>query len=238
MNNAEVQHIFNPSKVTELVNTAIDAWCEKNPTATVEEVIAKRAEIATNITASRIKDKFLNSKANRAARRQHISEEVVKHGLQFTTGSRLIQVADLLEFDDKDHEKAPFLTGLLEDFVNTVIKPMKLHEQAVTFCFKSEDLGYGMIGAKVAMSFQNPEDEPDSLVAREYALARFLSGKHAEAVFRKDQIDQVGLHPAIRNALVQTGIVDAYFDEFVQPRPEVEAETEAEVPATPEAAAA
>lgn len=215
MNNAEIQHIFNTSKVTELVNAAIDGWCAKNPNATSEEVIAKRADIATNITASRIKDKFLNSKANRAARRAHIAEEVVKHGLQFTTGHRTIAVVDKLELPAEFCNKAPTIAALLEELSN--VMPIYMpHDQPVTFCFKAEKIGYGIIGVKVAMSFQNPDDEPDSLVAKEYAMARFLNGKVFEATFTEFDVDKIGLHPAIRHSFIDTGIVDAYFKKFVQ----------------------
>ena len=216
MNNAEVQHIFSPAKVTELVDAAIAGWIEKNPQASEEEILKKRADIATNITQSRIKDKFLNSKANRQARRAHVAEKVAQHGLEFTTGSRTIMIEDPLELPEEAHRKSPFLSGLIEDLFDLV--PLKKpYEQTVTYCFKHEAIGYGLIGVKVAMAFQNPDDEPDSLVAREYALARFVNGKVYQVVLPAGDVTKVGgIHAALRQALGETGVCDDYFEKFVQ----------------------
>lgn len=200
MNNAEMKHIFNEEAINNAVNAAVVGWMAKNPTHTSEERAAVSDSIRANILSSRTKDKFLNSKANRSARRAHVAEEVAKHGLQFTTATDLAEVDDTFRFTAEESRGIPLLSILIEEFVNS-FGMTKQVERAVTFCFKAEEIGYGHIGIKVAMSFQNPADEPDSLVAREYALSRFLDGKFVEVAVPKLAVEKLGLNRVIRECL-------------------------------------
>jgi hypothetical protein len=200
MNNAEVQHIFNLGSITEAVEAAINGWIVKNPNATSEQIREKRADIATNITEARTKDKFLNSKANRTARRAHIAEEVAKHGLAFLTAKDLTTVDDIFVMPEEAYRKTPLIAEFFEELINS-IGLKKDVERAVTFCYKTEDIGYSHTGVKLSMAFQNPADEPDALIAREYALARFLEGKIVEVAAPNLLLEKFGLNNFIRECL-------------------------------------
>lgn len=213
MNNAEMKHIFNLGSITEAVEAAINGWIVKNPDAAPEQIREKRADIATNITAARTKEKFLNSKANRTARRAHIAEEVAKHGLTFTTASDLAEVADVFVLPETAHDKTPLFAGLVEELINSIGLTKKV-ERAVTFCYKVEDIGYGTYGIKFSLALQNPADEPDALVAREYALARFLADKVVEVVAPAELVKAFGINNFIREHL-NIGIAEQYVAKYL-----------------------
>lgn len=215
MNNAEVKHIFNEEVINAAVNAAVVGWMEKNPTHTSEERAAATDTIRANILASRTKDKFLNSKANRAARKAHVAEEAAKHGLIFVSATDLAEVDDKFEMSHDEFQKCktPFLFSLLEELVNG-LGLKKQVERTVTFCVKTESIGYGQTGIKFSVSLQNPADSKDLLIAREYALARFLDGKTMEIAMPNIVVERLGINEVMRASLDQ-GIPAIYAAKFL-----------------------
>jgi hypothetical protein len=53
----------------------------------------------------------------------------------------------------------------------------KFRERMVTFAYKLEEADAGWVKLTYALSAQNPNDEKDGLVGREYALSRFAFGQ-------------------------------------------------------------
>lgn len=205
--NAEVQNIFNQQAVETALEAAVSGYQAKNPQATEADIALKRAEILQNIMSSRIKDKFLNSKANRAARKAHVVAEAEKLDVQFHYAAEGVLVPKEYDPEQTPFRSHPFLSALLEELF-AVAGASELVYRTVTFAYKTEAADAGWTKLVYSLSAQNPNDEEDGLVGREYAISRFANGQTI-TVYVPDSFIWGYFDVAIKK-----GVVEVYRNEY------------------------
>lgn len=201
--NAEVQNIFNQQAIEAALEAAVSGYQAKNPQATEADIALKRAEVLQSIMSSRTKDKFLNSKANRAARKAHVVAEAEKLGVQFHYATEKVLVP--MEYS-REHTPFrighPFLSALFEELFD-VLRISEVVDRTVTFACKKEPVDAGWVKFVFSLSAQNPHDEEDGLVGREYAISRFANGQ-TTTVYIPDSFIRGYFDVAIKAGVVET----------------------------------
>jgi hypothetical protein len=210
--NAEVQNVFNEDAISAAVAAAIAGYKAKNVGATEADIALKRAEIVQNIMSSRIKDKFLNSKANRTARKAHVLEEAVNQKVNFYYVEELVVRPKKFTVEELGLSKWPLVAVFLEEFLNGVKIPEEIVRK-VTLAVRTEDAEGDYKKISYALAVQNPDDEEDSLIGREYALSRFANGQVVVKYLPPSLVKQFPLPKALE-ALVDAGCVNEYFEKF------------------------
>lgn len=204
--NAEVRNIFNQDVLDSHYAEAINGWKAKHPNATPEELELIRADLRANILTSRTKNKFLNSKANRQARKAHIGEIAALHGIEFTSVKEVVQSKYKLE-------ELPVATSLIQELLTEMFieEVPKFVERTVTFAFKRVKVGRA-VRLEYAISFQNPGDSADSLVAKEYAISRMIAG---QTLIINALGGEIPSYADLAHELVNTGALEVYSESYL-----------------------
>lgn len=188
----ESENILNVDQITAAVNAAIASWDERHPEALLAEREEALGKIRLGISMARTKDKFLNSKANRDVRKQAVQAAAEELGLFFVTVKEVVAVdAPLIPWDHKLHSEVPTMGSLINEFAElTGYKEYK--SRNLTFCFKQTKLGHAW-KIDYSMAIQNPGDNLDGLIGKEYAVARMVSGMVLTSYGIDGKADDVGL---------------------------------------------
>jgi hypothetical protein len=203
--NAEVRNIVNPTAIQEAVDAAMQGYLAKNPEATSADLALKEAEIRGNIAMSRVKDKFLNSKQNRAARKAHVEEAMRRHDLKCVVIGETVTISTDIHSVWSKLDPVTRLMSLLfgiDTFDKKIVRD-------VTFMMKRDHVDPdGNVKIMYSLSAQNPMDDKDSLVGREYAVARFEANM-TRAVWLPKLLDDQSL-ASIASALLDEDVVQVY----------------------------
>jgi hypothetical protein len=209
--NAEVKNIFNPEVIGSAVEAAVAGWITKNPEATQEQIQLKRADIAGSIAVSRTKDKFLNSKANRQARMEHLAQAASELGIQFYGMKETVEVQRIYLAEELGSAQSPFLANVMAELLNSIGIP-ELIEREVTFAVKVSDVEDGHKKVVYSLAAQNPNDERDGLIGRETAIARFYGGL-TKTMYLAPGLSNMPMSDVCRH-LLEVGVVAAYLNQF------------------------
>lgn len=207
--NAEVRHIFNTEQIDQAVAAAMVGWKAKHPGASEQDALHAETDIRTAMIASRTKDKFLNSKANRAARRAHIDAEINRLDVATCTVQEYIAI-DVTEESLGLPSNMPIHNALLIEAMRAagVMQPV---QRPVQFVYKLRKNSNGLTYIDYALSAKNPYDDEDRLVGLEYAVARFAAGKIDTVVVKTKTLKEVSVRTIFEKGLDgEVSIVDIY----------------------------
>jgi hypothetical protein len=211
--NAEVENIFNQETIDAAANAAFEGFKAKHPDASQEQLDLALVDIKANILSSRTKDKFLNSKANRDARKAHVLQVATDAGVAFAAVKQTVLVPFAFEPGEQLLNKASVFAMLLEDVISLlgIEEPV---ERIVTFAFKADDLGDGFSRLTYSLSAQNPKDVQDGLIGKEYAISRFVEGKTRVTYISTEILSGLGANRVFRDG-IRAGVVEKYTEQYL-----------------------
>lgn len=211
MNNAEVNHIFDQGAIATAVATALAGWSEKHPNATAEDILLAETDIRANIMASRAKDKFLNSGANRSARKAHIAQEAAAQNIQFFVMTEDVIVDSKYSAQELNIPHMPLVSGIVAELLNSM-SPKKLVKRKVTFAVQVTDVEDGNKKLVYSLTAQNPKDEHDGLTGRETAIARYVQNM-TKVMYLPPLLAGLPISDILQG-LLNEGVVESYLNQF------------------------
>jgi hypothetical protein len=214
--NAEVQNIFSAEAMQSQIDDAVANFQKKHPDASQSKIQEFCTEVELRIGISRTKNKYLNSKPNRTARKEHVETALKENGLAILTYKELVKEplnARKIADEAFPVAKTPALNCLIEDIL--LAFPILVDvERTVTVVVKTIDMGDDNTRIEFSMALQNPNDQFDALQGKEVAIGRYMVNKILTMYIPNSVIENLGL-PKILGVSILSGAALKYREKYL-----------------------